>query len=1755
MQLALKLEVANDGTILSVRESSIETQILDISPFLGKKIADLRKTCFVKEFHSSDFSAHLSLLNGIIRLFKVLEFKSAGYIQIELLETPTLEQAEQHQFLQNHHSLFESQPEASLFLNTSGEIIWKNKKAQDIFSIENDLSQIQDCLFSDKKALASNLFDAWAEQKRVIYSMEFSSRVFDLIIVPLFYNADELLGFRIEINAVQISKKEDLGNFPIKNPNPVLRISDDGNIVFSNPAASIFIVGKQFHPVVNDQILQLLFENSSHYFSGKIAFEEMLFHVDFVRSEANWNLFFVDITEISRINKLQSISKSQLEAIISSSRSAIVLLNEDKDIIYYNQRARLDSKRYLGVELIIGSKLEDFADNNVYRTIDVAIQTVFNSKNQITFDLDFEIRGEKKAWFSFTVYPIKYDDDSVNGVCLNMTNISSAKYAEEEIRSTRNFYETVLNNIPADLAVFDLNHNYLFLNPTAVKSDELRKWMIGKTDYDFFRKKGLGTEIADKRRVIFNKTIAENKTQEIVDEHIDKDGQTRYVMRRFYPYSDNQGELKLVIGYGIEITQIKNAERYIQSSEKKFRSLFENNPMLIFIIDQKFQIVSLNNAVEKHLNISGENNSEPISFLSLVRQDLCEEFTSKFLKAFNLEEGESYTCYCDLQFENAEYKIEFSATPIYSESGEKQLMLVGADQTERLNNEELLRKSESFNRHLVEQIPIPFAIVNFDRAQFINDSMRELFDIPLGLDYKDLSIFDFVLDEHKPIVRQAIANRYAGIDAATPLLKILTFNKRKKVVEINGSLIEIGGKTLSFISMVDRTAELEQSKLRKSAELKAQQIIDTALDAVISTDSEGNIQIWNPKAEKIFGWSASEVQGKNISDTIIPHVHRKGHSHGMEMHMLTGKSSVLNKLIELTALRKSGEQFPIEIFITRIEIDHEIIFSSFIRDISLKKKAEFDLIASESKLSLLVQSLPVVPYTMELDKIYSFNYLDEKIHSLLGYSESEVKSKPEFWISKVHPDDAQYLEESCLVFDSSLENVSIYRILDANGRWKWLRDTSKLTLNNDGYPTFISGVFNDITQQKETEDLRRQVEVTLYEISRKDSDYADSLSEFYSLIFTKLNENFGFTGFSLWELNSDKSHFVNVVNHSSSQQFVHSSIVKSEGTRILLELFNDINLSTFNQNEIVTAQGNTSLNTIFELPDNISSTINIVNTELSNGMIMLIESDQRNFIWENEHYSLIGSISELISFNLEYFHRVEADLKLRKAYSLAGIGAWEIEEGRDSVFWSEAMYEFYGFVPNSIEPMLFNDILPFIHPDDLEEFKDSFYRLTNEGIPYRLECRHVLPNSSIRYFEKSAVAITAISGKRIFMGVTVDITERKYAEVERNDRLQRKAVENAIVVSIASAINLDELLLKFVDMLCQSKIVKQCFLFSDQETNDYFNPKFTYPIVLEFDNPIYSALNVEVQNHFMNMASNEVFFLEEPYGNYLLLPMQLPESGRCCFVFESDDIDIERQGIVSLFTTLKKRLQEKAELIHAEAQLRLLNNELLDTNLQLRQYSYIVSHNLRAPVANILGCIDLYNEDDPADPRNVELIDGLKISSRSVDNILRDLNKILNIKENVINHFELISFKDVLGNVLDALKTEIVDVDYLLETDFMSVQEIRAFKPYLVSVFQNLVSNAFKYRSKERKLELKISTRVEQRNIVLTFSDNGRGIDLEKHGSKLFKLYSRLHTDIPGSGLGLNMVQEQVRAMGGNIQIESKEGEGTVFIVTFINKQ
>lgn len=141
---------------------------------------------------------------------------------------------------------------------------------------------------------------------------------------------------------------------------------------------------------------------------------------------------------------------------------------------------------------------------------------------------------------------------------------------------------------------------------------------------------------------------------------------------------------------------------------------------------------------------------------------------------------------------------------------------------------------------------------------------------------------------------------------------------------------------------VKRQQEIAEIELRES-ENKLRTVIESALDAIITIDELGIIKDWNPRAEEIFGWKETEVTGKNITSNIIPTQNHLSHTNGMQRYLKTGLSQVLNQRIEVTAMRKSGEEFPIELSIIPAMRAGKHSFTAFIRDITLAKQIKDEM--------------------------------------------------------------------------------------------------------------------------------------------------------------------------------------------------------------------------------------------------------------------------------------------------------------------------------------------------------------------------------------------------------------------------------------------------------------------------------------------------------------------------------------------------------------------------------------------------------------------------------------------------------------------------------------------------------------------------------------------------------------------------------------------------------------------------------------------
>lgn len=250
-------------------------------------------------------------------------------------------------------------------------------------------------------------------------------------------------------------------------------------------------------------------------------------------------------------------------------------------------------------------------------------------------------------------------------------------------------------------------------------------------------------------------------------------------------------------------------------------------------------------------------------------------------------------------------------------------------------------------------------------------------------------------------------------------------------------------------------------------------------------------------------------------------------------------------------------------------------------------------------------------------------------------------------------------------------------------------------------------------------------------------------------------------------------------------------------------------------------------------------------------------------------------------------------------------------------------------------------------------------------------------------------------------------------------------------------------------------------------------------------------------------------------------------------------------GAMQDITRQKTEEQEREKLIE----------ELIRNNQDLQQFSYITSHNLKSPLANLLAIHSILDISEIRNAETLTLLDGLRKSTYQLNETIADLINILVIKKNVNHDTTLLDLNEVWQ------KTEKVTMGITGSTetrviiDFSRVSFMHFNQAYLESIFLNLVSNAIKYRSPHRKLRVEISSSEDKDFVILAFRDNGLGIDLARHGKKIFGLYQRFHNHPDSRGLGLYMVSSQVKALGGKIEVESRLNEGTCFTVYFPKKE
>lgn len=244
-----------------------------------------------------------------------------------------------------------------------------------------------------------------------------------------------------------------------------------------------------------------------------------------------------------------------------------------------------------------------------------------------------------------------------------------------------------------------------------------------------------------------------------------------------------------------------------------------------------------------------------------------------------------------------------------------------------------------------------------------------------------------------------------------------------------------------------------------------------------------------------------------------------------------------------------------------------------------------------------------------------------------------------------------------------------------------------------------------------------------------------------------------------------------------------------------------------------------------------------------------------------------------------------------------------------------------------------------------------------------------------------------------------------------------------------------------------------------------------------------------------------------------------------------------------VYDITKQKIQEKEK--------EKMTADLIQRNQILEQFTFIISHNLRAPTANIIGFSEILQDETLTLEEQKESLIALSASIKGLDTIIKDISNILQSENEVYAEKEFVSFSELVENIMISLGNIIEKNKVQINFDFSEVEKIYSLKIYIYSIFYNLISNSIKYSKPNVPPLIQIKSKKENDKIILAFKDNGLGIDMKTNSTKVFGLYNRFHSHVEGKGIGLFMVKTQVEALGGIITIASELDKGTTFTIIF----
>lgn len=693
--------------------------------------------------------------------------------------------------------------------------------------------------------------------------------------------------------------------FQEEYPNPFFRVNYDGDILYLNSEGEQLLNSFSVNRI--DGFKRLLVQKVNKIGSKAIpkkletyiaAKYYLLFLVPFP-DKGHVNIYMTDITERHNAELALEESQNFIRNIAYTVPNIIYIYDLEEDrCIYLNEH----------ITSVLGYNLQDIQEmaGHVFMSLVIPedlpilykhIFKMMYAEDGKVEEVEYIVKdkqGNRKHLLCRENVFKRKENGQVKQVIGSAEDVTDLRAQRNALLQQKAFYEAILDNIPSDVAVYDKDLKYLFVNPAAVGDPEIRSWIIGKTNDDYSALKNIPPERAKDRSKHLLIAQEEKRTIEFDEELTHPDGKTTYHIRRLKPILDEEGEIQLLIGHGLNITELKRAQDEIILSEVKNRAILAAIPDLMFIIDGDGIYLDMKNVEQEQLLIP-KNQVIGSHMSKLLPEQVCQIFLPMISRV--LDTGVS---------ERIDYEIILPGGLHYYEGRiikyqDNEVLGIIRDTTEQRIANKRIEQSEELHRLLSENSKDLVSLHELDgRYIYISKAVEEM----LGYKQEELSGATPKEIVHPEDLDYLLKYGYFDLlqKKANTTIEHRLVKKDGSVIWVETSLKPILDETEQIIKIQSAARDITQRRMAaealQSSEKKYRDLIKYSQAYICTHDLSGKIMAANPYMVDMLGYTEAELIGKRLQE-FIPAKHIDYFDGYMEKFNHTNSTdgilSVLNK--------------------------------------------------------------------------------------------------------------------------------------------------------------------------------------------------------------------------------------------------------------------------------------------------------------------------------------------------------------------------------------------------------------------------------------------------------------------------------------------------------------------------------------------------------------------------------------------------------------------------------------------------------------------------------------------------------------------------------------------------------------------------------------------------------------------------------------------------------------------------------------------